>query len=289
VIAGPELTRLDGGTEPSRLVADVLASLERDGGVIVHDMISAAVLATLRADMELAAARLHAGTRASDESVARFWGATTKRFTRLAMRSASFTDLLLHPVLLGVADALLLPHCHQYWMNTGQMMIIGPGERAQYLHRDADNWAAINRPGGMEVTVSCMFALSDFTADLGATRVVPGSHRWSDYTRRAVDDEVVAAVMPAGSGLLYTGRVLHGGGANVTTDEWRFGLHLSFVLGWLTPEEAGPLGTPWEVARELPARAQQLLGWRCYPATDRDPSRLWTADYEDLPVALDLS
>lgn len=268
--------------------ADVLNVLDRDGGVIVDGMIPAEVLAALRVDMEHAAAGHAPGTRAGDASVAAFWGATTKRFTRLATRSDAFVELLLHPLLLGVADALLLPHCTQYWMNTGQMMIIGPGERAQVIHRDADNWRSMNRPEGFEVTVSCMFAISEFTAELGATRVVPGSHRWDDFERRPDAAQTVPAEMSAGSGLIYTGRVLHGGGANITTDGWRFGLHLSFVLGWLTPEEAGPLGTPWEVARRLPPRAQQLLGWRCYPASDHDATRLWTVDYEDVPVGLSL-
>jgi len=279
------LTHLAGATS----VSDVLALLDRDGGVIVDDMIEPATLDTLRHDMEAAASTHRAGTRADATSVVRFWGTTTKRFTRLATRSTAFVDLLLHPTLLGVADALLLPACRQYWMNTGQAMIIGPGERAQGLHRDADNWPSMNRPDGVEATVSCMFAISDFTTDLGETRVVPGSHRWADFGRRAAPDEVTTAEMRAGSGLLYTGRVIHGGGANVTTDGWRFGLHLSFVLGWLTPEEAGPLGTPWDVAQHLPQRAQQLLGWRSYPASEHDASRLWTVDYEDVPVGLDLS
>lgn len=269
-------------------VGEVLGVLDRDGGVVVDGMIPAEVLLRLRADMERAAATHRPGTRAEDASVAAFWGGTTKRFTRLATRSDAFVQLLLHPLLLGVADALLLPNCTQYWMNTGQMMIIGPGERAQVIHRDADNWRSMNRPDGPEVTVSCMFAVSDFTADLGATRVVPGSHRWHEYEQRPEPAQVVAAEMSAGSGLIYTGRVLHGGGANVTSDGWRFGLHLSFVLGWLTPEEAGPLGTPWEVARTLPPRAQQLLGWRCYTAGEHDATRLWTVDYEDVPVGLGL-
>lgn len=127
-------------------------------------------------------------------------------------------------------------------MNTGQVMIIGPGEKAQWLHRDADNWPLILGPTAKPVTVSCMFALSEFTAENGATRVVPGSHKWDDFTRKAVDSEVTQAVMPAGSALIYSGTVLHGGGANTTNAEWREGMHLSFLVGWLTPEEAGCIG-----------------------------------------------
>ncbi len=265
----------------------VLDALEVDGGVIVHDLVPPATLAQFREDMNRHASGHRVGTAADDPAVQAFWGTTTKRFTRLAARSRAFVDILTDPFYLSVADKMLLPSGGGYWMNTGQMMIIGPGEKSQILHRDADNWPTMNRPGGFEVTLSCMFAISDFTAEAGATRVAPGSHRWDDYQRRATPDEMTQAVMPAGSGMIYTGRVLHGAGANTTTGEWRYGMHLSYVLGWLTPEEAGPLGTPWEVVKDLPELAQRLLGWRCY-STQNNNARLWTVDYEDVPVGLEL-
>jgi len=268
--------------------SDVLAALATDGAVIIDDLLPADVLSTFRADMEHAAATIAAGTASDHATVRNFWGNDTKRFTRLASRSDSFVDILLNPLLLAVADALLLPNCSSYWMNTGQMMIIGPGEAEQVLHRDADNWRTMNRPDGFEVTVSCMFAITDFSAAAGATRAVPGSNRWDDFARRAQPDEITQAVMRAGSGMIYTGRVLHGAGANQTADEWRFGLHISYVLGWLTPEEAGPLGVEWSTAAALPERAQQLLGWRCYTAGGTDSTRLWTVDYEDVPIGLGL-
>jgi ectoine hydroxylase-related dioxygenase (phytanoyl-CoA dioxygenase family) len=269
-------------------LAAVLAVLATDGAVIIDELLSPDVLARFRADMERAASMFGAGTRSGNPAVASFWGDVTKRFTRLASRSDAFVEILLDPTLLGVADELLLPNCSKYWMNTGQMMIIGPGEAAQMMHRDADNWRTMNRPDGFEVTVSCMFAITDFTADVGATRVVPGSNNWADFRRKAQPDEVTQAVMTAGSGMIYTGRAIHGAGANVTSDQWRFGLHLSYVLGWLTPEEAGPLGVDWDSVATLPEKAQQLLGWRCYSASGIDSTRLWTIDYEDVPVGLGL-
>lgn len=112
---------------------------------------------------------------------------------------------------------------------------------------------------------------------------MPGSNRWPDYDQPPTSDQFAIAEMSAGDGLLYTGRVIHNGGANTTNDEWRLGLHVSFVLGWLTPEEALPLSTPWESARYMSDRAQRLLGWKSFGKR----SRLWTVDYEDIGVALD--
>ena len=281
MVALQQLSRADG-------VDAVLEVLDADGGVIVRDMVAPDTLARFRADMEAAAAGHRVGSVAENEMVQRFWGRRTTRFTRLAHRSPAFVDILTDPFYLAAVDRVLLPSAADYWMNTGQMMIIGPGEGAQWIHRDAENWPTLCRPDGFEVTLSCMFAISEFTADVGATRVVPGSHRWDDYGRRAQPDEICQAVMPAGAGMIYTGRVLHSGGANTTADEFRYGLHLSYVLGWLTPEEAGPLGTSWDEVRHLPELAQRLLGWRCSGNDDRYAARLWTVDYEDVPVGLDL-
>ena len=114
--------------------------------------------------MEAAAAERVAGTRSDNPAVQYFWGAKTMRFARLAQRSTAFIDILTDPFYLSIADGVLGPQSVDYWMNTGQMMIIGPGERGQVIHRDADNWRTMCRPDGFEVTLSCMFAITDFTA-----------------------------------------------------------------------------------------------------------------------------
>jgi ectoine hydroxylase-related dioxygenase (phytanoyl-CoA dioxygenase family) len=267
-------------------LAEILAVFHRDGGVIVHNMLSDEVRNSLRSELAESMQSTTAGTKSSDKGVQEFWGSNTKRFTRLAYRSKSFRDhVLVHPLLRGVANSELGPHCASYWMNTGQAMIIGPGEKAQWLHRDADNWPLILGPTAKPVTVSCMFALSDFTAESGATRVVPGSHKWDDFSRKAQDHEISQAIMPAGSALIYSGTVLHGGGANTTSTVWREGMHLSFLVGWLTPEEAGCIGIPEDIARTLTPDQQQLLGYRCYSG-DVKAARLWTIDYEDIPVGM---
>ena len=280
----PVLAEFDARTDSFESIWEAFV---RDGAAIVHHMLAPDTLARLREELASTTRATSAGTKSTDAMVQKFWGSNTKRFTRLAARSATFRDeVLVHPILRQAADREIGPHCAAYWMNTGQVMIIGPGQSAQWLHRDADNWPLVLGPNERPVTISCMFALTEFTAETGATCVVPGSHRWSDFERTATDDEVIQAVMPAGSGLIYSGAVLHGGGKNSTTDVWREGMHLSYLVGWLTPEEAGCIGISDEVARTLTPLQQQLLGWRCYDG-DTAAARLWTLDYEDIPVALD--
>ena len=266
---------------------EILAVLAQDGGVIVHNMLSTQVVANLLSELAPQSETSQVGPKSDNKNVNHFWGQQTKRFTRLAQRSQTFADeVLVHPILTGVADELLKPYCASYWMNTGQMMIVMPGGAPQYMHRDSDDWPAMCSPTAPPCQISCMFALSDFTAENGATRVVPGSHLWSDYSRQATDDEITQAVMPAGSGMIYLGKTLHSAGANKTENEPRFGMHLSYVLGWLTPEEAGCLGVTEDRAKTFTKQQQQLLGYRCYDASDLNGGRLWTVDYEDVPVGL---
>jgi ectoine hydroxylase-related dioxygenase (phytanoyl-CoA dioxygenase family) len=255
--------------------------------VIVHNMLTPQIVANLLTELAPQSETSQVGPKSDNENVNHFWGQQTKRFTRLAQRSQTFADeVLVHPILTGVADELLKPYCASYWMNTGQMMIVMPGGAPQYIHRDSDDWPAMCGPASPPCQVSCMFALSDFTAENGATRVVPGSHLWSDFSRQATDSEITQAVMPAGSGMIYLGKTLHSAGANKTENEPRFGMHLSYVLGWLTPEEAGCLGVTEDRAKTFTKQQQQLLGYRCYDASDLNGGRLWTVDYEDVPVGL---
>jgi ectoine hydroxylase-related dioxygenase (phytanoyl-CoA dioxygenase family) len=280
----PVLAQFDARTDS---FDSIWEAFSRDGAAIVHHMLESETVVRLREELAATTRSTSAGTKSTDSMVQKFWGSQTKRFTRLASRSKTFRDdVLVHPILRQVADREILPHCAAYWMNTGQVMIIGPGQSAQWLHRDADNWPLVLGPNERPVTISCMFALTEFTAEAGATRVVPGSHRWDDFSRVPNPDDVIQAVMPAGSALIYSGTVLHGGGENTTADVWREGMHLSYLVGWLTPEEAGCLGMSEEVARTLTPLQQQLLGWRCYDG-DMAAARLWTLDYEDIPVALD--
>lgn len=280
----PKLAEVDAKTATLSEILDIIV---RDGGVIVHHMLTPEVIARMLEELKSTTTSTQIGPKTNHSLVNHFWGEQTKRFTRLAQRSQTFTDeVLVHPILLGLADALLKPHCASYWMNTGQMMIVMPSGNPQYLHRDSDDWPTMNSPTSPICQISCMFALSNFTAENGATRVVPGSHRWTDFTRAADVSEITQAVMPLGSGMIYTGKVLHSAGANRTEREPRFGLHMSYIYGWLTPEEAGCLGVTEDRAKTLSPLQQRLLGYRCYDASDFNGGRLWTVDYEDVPTGL---
>jgi hypothetical protein len=186
-----------------------------------------------------------------------FLGSRTKRLGGLLRKSAAVRELVVHPVIMGLADRILQPHCARYQLNFSGIMHLLPGAEAQVLHRDGDLYPFPfpSPPTLMPV----MWALSDFTAQNGGTQVVPGSQLWEE-DRSPRPNEVIAAAMPAGSALVYLSGTIHGGGANVSSVN-RTGLALQYSLGWLRQEENQYLANPPEVARHYSDRLQRLIGY----------------------------
>jgi hypothetical protein len=268
----PELQHLERRHEPR----EFWTAIDQDGGVIVDDFISQPILERLRSEL-LPYVNNHApGSDNPTDLWIHFHGTETKRITGLCEKSKTWTELLCDPIYVELGDYYL--GADAYYLNTGQLICIGPNETPQFLHRDEQNWpGACGRPE--ELTITAIFALTDFTEENGATVVVPGSHLWTDPNREIQPDEYGRATMKAGAALLYSGKIIHGGGPNSTKDEWRVGLHAGFVSGWLRAEENHQLTTSLATARGLPERVQKLLGFRSFEQPMG--GRLGLIDYED--------
>jgi ectoine hydroxylase-related dioxygenase (phytanoyl-CoA dioxygenase family) len=236
---------------PDATAEAVDASLDEHGYALIDGLLPPADVATRVAALDELFAVTPTGRNA-------FEGFSTQRVYAVFAKTRAFDDLAVHPLLLAALDHALGAH---YQFSAPVALQIGPGESAQALHRDEDVYP-LPRPHD-PVVVNSMWALCDFTADNGATRLVPGSHRWPD-DRRPHESETVPVEMPAGSVLIYLGGLWHGGGANTTTRP-RPGLLLEYVVSWLRPQETQLLAVPPETARTLPERLQQLLGYNVYP------------------------
>jgi ectoine hydroxylase-related dioxygenase (phytanoyl-CoA dioxygenase family) len=246
-------------------IGDVCAALRSDGVVIVTGMLDPAALQALRDEVTPYVEAADPAMRHLNAALQGFFGAKTRHVSGLAAKSPTFAaELMIHPVLLGVCDEVLLPSCARYQLNLGHLIVRQPGAEAQILHRDEDVWVHMPRPHP-ELQVATMTALVDFTPANGATRVVPGSNRW-ERGRQPSPSEIVDARMPAGSTAIYLGSTMHGAGTNTTADTWRYGAHLSYTLGWLRTEENNYLAVPPAVARTLPVLAQQVLGYAVHDA-----------------------
>jgi len=187
-----------------------------------------------------------------------FAGRSTRRTGALLARSTSAVELIAHPTVLDVVDDVFGSEKSAFQLHLTQAISIGPGSPAQQLHRDHWCFDFHPFPVGLDVEVATMWALTDFTTENGATRIVPDSHRTEGMPYTDVDTE--AAVMPRGSVVLYVGSSVHGGGGNAS-DEVRVGINVDYSLGWLRQEENQYLSVPREIAAALPERAQRLMGY----------------------------
>jgi ectoine hydroxylase-related dioxygenase (phytanoyl-CoA dioxygenase family) len=248
---------------------EVVAALLRDGGVIVADQGSNDVIDRILKDLR------GPFDEQGHEFKNDFNGYRTLRLGGILGLSRASADLIAHPRVMEVADAVLKRHCSNYRIGSTTAIEVHPGEDAQVLHRD-DGFYPMRLPD-VEFQISAMWALDDFTVENGATRIVPGSHdlRGIDSVE---ENDVEQAVMPRGSVLFYLGSTLHGGGAN-TTGAPRAGLITTYSLGWLRQEENQYLTVPREIADSYPDHIRRLMGYQAhgrylgvYPG---DPDGYW--------------
>lgn len=161
---------------------DVTTRLLADGYVVVTGMMDAAAVDAARADLHRVLGSTPTGRNA-------FEGFTTQRVYALFAKTRTFDEAATHPLLLAVLDEVL----GHYQLSAPVGIRIGPGEKAQILHRD-DAIYPIPEPHP-PVVVNTMWPLDPFTAENGATRFVPGSHSWPPGRVPASDDPVETAVL----------------------------------------------------------------------------------------------
>jgi len=242
-----ELTHLPADSKPET-IADILA---RDGGLILDDVLDADRLAGLKAE-------IMPFVNATDAGRDDFTGRQTTRTGALAARSAACRALITDPAVLSAARTFLKPWCETIQLHLTQLIRIMPEQGSQVLHRDRLAWGGF-LPMDIEPQFNTIWAVTDFTRQNGATRVVPGSNKW-DLKRRAEDHEIARAEMRAGSVLVYSGSVIHSGGENLTAAD-RMGLNITYCLGWLRQEENQYLSCPPQIARDFDPELQALLGY----------------------------
>lgn len=236
---------------PSTPLDSILEIVDRDGGVIVDDLLCPEEVAEVESDLAPYLAVTPDGQND-------FAGRRTRRIGALMARSPACRKLALHPLVNELCSRFLGPHSPGYQLHFTQAVSIGPGEGAQILHRDRGVWGDyLNR--SIETQFSTIWAISSFTDANGATRIVPGSHRW-DRGRTPAEQEITSAAMGAGSVLLYGGSILHGGGTN-STQFSRIGVLLHYTLSWLRQEENQYLSCPPHIAKDLSPELRALLGY----------------------------
>lgn len=230
---------------------DVMKVLAEDAAVIIDGLMTPDLLARVRTEIM---PFVEATPPGRDE----FTGRHTTRTGALVARSPACRELVMDKLVNDATAAFLAPFCDRYQLHLTQVIRIRPGQGAQVLHRDRLAWGGYLQRS-IEPQLNMIWAVTDFTKENGATRVVPGSHLWEDG-RGAHEEEITYAEMKAGSVIIYTGSVIHSGGANVSNAD-RVGINITYSLGWLRQEENQYLSCPPDIAATLPADLQRLIGY----------------------------
>jgi ectoine hydroxylase-related dioxygenase (phytanoyl-CoA dioxygenase family) len=174
-------------------------ALDRDGYVVITDAIDGASLT----ELELA----------FDEAPTQADGTQHVSLAPDVPGYATWAALKEHPVTVAAARHILLAPFHVRDLHGRNPL---PGYGLQGLHSDFP----VRAPGAPYFVVSALFMIDDFSAENGATRVVPGSHL---FTRaipkklaqpRAHHPEETIITGTRGSVLVFNGHLWHSGRTN---------------------------------------------------------------------------
>ena len=225
-----------------------LARVQRDGYVIMPDLLDAKALAEVK---EAVAPLLERSGRNP------FEGHSTQRVYSVLSKTRACDRIVDHPRVLALLDRLFLPN---YLLSMLQVINILPGEQAQMLHTD-DSFYPIPRPR-KALGAATIWAIDDFTADNGATDIVAGSQLWGEERPDPADRQPV--VMPAGSCVFFVGTLWHGGGAN-RSERPRLAVTAQYCEPWVRPQEAFTLSASRHTVREVSEDIRRMLGYSIHP------------------------
>lgn len=238
------------------------ADLDRAGYAILIDAIADDMVHTARQVLADEIAREEAIDR---NRVSKFFvdpDAKNRRLNRLPDRHKVFRDILENPIVLELSKYILGPTVldESYLVHSVDANVTRPGSGAQFIHLDASNQAGYQSTPNQSRFIWC---LDEFAEENGATRVVPGSHRWNDRVDMTGDTfyASVPAEAPAGSIIIYTDMLLHGTGANISANRERASINFGYTMPWCRPSVNFPLVLDPEVMKGTSPTLRQLLGY----------------------------
>lgn len=261
----------------------VCRAVREEGCCIIEDLIGEETMEQIERELSSHVASRSGEAPGVCKEHAAFTGKSTIRMLGVLDKSATLAGLAEEPLVLDVVESLLEPYCERTQLHIGLFRRLQPGEKAQPLHQDRHSTPALRvldspSPGdsdylpGAQWGVAALWALTDCTAENGATRVVPRSHlreginldpSSNKTTLTACDDlerQSLKATMRRGSVLLYASATVHGAGAN-DTDKNRDICLFAYSPAWVRQEESMLLTHPVEKASRLSPRLQGLIGY----------------------------
>ncbi len=264
---------------------DLDAHLQRiaeDGYTILHDVIEPELVDEI--DESLRRLEHDLGIAPAENL---FEGLHTTRVYNLLVHGPVWQRIPVHPNVLPVVEGVLDPGL---LISSLSSIAIGPGEQAQPVHAD-DQLIPLPRPH-IPIICNTMWAITDFTEENGATRIIPGSHRRDEPPNPLEPYDTIPAEMPKGSVLVWVGSLWHGGGAN-HTDTRRVGIAMNYCAGYIRQQENQQLGVPPALVKAFPRRLQELVGYSVYNGLvghidKKHPAKFVLAEDEGVDMVWDL-
>ncbi|HSP96905.1 MAG TPA: phytanoyl-CoA dioxygenase family protein [Candidatus Dormibacteraeota bacterium] len=230
-----------------------VAKIEADGYSIVENAIEPDFVDALVADLGRLERELEVVPAKN-----RFEGTRTVRIYNLLIYGKLYERIPVHENVLPIVERVLDPGC---LVSSLSSIAICNDEKPQPLHAD-DQLIPLPRPH-VPIVCNTMWALTDFTDANGATRIVPGSHKWAELPDYFGKHDSIPAEMPKGSVMVYNGSLWHGGGSNRTSAR-RIGVAMNYCAGFIRQQENQQLGIPREIAAQFTPRLQELVGYSLY-------------------------
>lgn len=246
-------------------VAQHVREIREQGFTVVDNAIPGDLVAALRGGLDR-----YIESSGHGYSTTGFEGTRTFRIYNLLALDPVFQAIPIHENALPIAEGVLDPGLQ---LSSLSAIILGPDQEAQPIHGDTQQ-IPLPRPHPT-ISLNCMWAITDFTEANGATRIVPGSHKFDRNPPYGEHVDSIAAEMPAGSVMFFDSALWHGGGAN-RTDERRYGIANYYCAGWVRQQENQQLGIPMETLKTFPRRLLELCGFSVYKGqyghiANRDP------------------
>lgn len=253
----PQIRRFQADVGP----AAIYEAMREDGLVIIEGFLGPEEVHKLNQEVEPELAKI-TDAREDKRSMAALLPAQSRRVYGLAEVSRTFRhDVLNHELMHELCKAIF-EEVGDYWLAAGVMIDNGPGTPQQALHRDHRLPPLLEGgPDSPETLVNFFTALTDSTAESGATQIVWGSHKKKGITEPGPENPLVVAELKAGDSLLMSAKMVHRGGFNGTETYHRRALSLSMSSTLFTPFEAN-LRYSRALIESMTPLAQKMVGWR---------------------------
>jgi ectoine hydroxylase-related dioxygenase (phytanoyl-CoA dioxygenase family) len=246
-----------------------IAEFEEQGYAVIPEALDADMVADILEAIDRLVVELDAKPRTD-----RFRGFKTIKIENLVSHGPLFQKLVANQAIRPIIEHVIGPG---YLLTSSMSLDLLSGEDVQPLHTDDQLYGKVMGRPRPPLVCNTIYAITDFTAENGATRVIPGSHKAlldpgssleeiiarADEKPPAEVGEPIPAVMKAGSVLVLHGALWHGGGAN-RSDKRRLGIAVDHCAGWLRPTSNNMFSIPMDEVLNSDAFMQQLLGFAVY-------------------------